>query len=75
MSTDSLVLPAFDDTGSPSYPPRRVVHRQSVSTLVTASHFLAGNREADLKPTTSLHFYFSIFSIFPLLLSSSDIAS
>ena len=34
----------------------------SVSALVTASCFLVGNKEAKLKPTTSLHFYFSMFS-------------
>ena len=38
----------------------RVVYHPSVSTLMTASHFLAGNREAELKPTT--------FSFFLLLL-------
>ena len=47
-----LGLPTFDDTGLLSNPPCRVVYRQSVSTLVTASHFLAGNREAELKPST-----------------------
>ena len=48
-----LVLPSFDVTGSLGYPPRRVVYRPSVSTLVFASRFPAGNREAELKPTTS----------------------
>ena len=42
-----LGLPTFDNTGSMGYPPRWVD-----SILVTASHFLAGNREAELKPTT-----------------------
>ena len=40
--TVSLVLLAFDDTGSLGFPPLRV----------TASWFLAGNRKPELKPTT-----------------------
>ena len=47
-----LRLLTFDGTGFLGYPLRRVVYRQSVSTLVAASHSLAGNREADLKPST-----------------------
>ena len=49
----SLVLPVFDDTGSLSSPPRRVVYPpgQIVPPWVTAPRFLAGNREAELKPT------------------------
>ena len=43
--TVSLILLAFDDTGSLGYPSRRVDYRPSVSTLVTASRFLTGNRE------------------------------
>ena len=52
----SLVLPAFDNTGSP---PRQVVYPPGYMTppWVTISHFLVGNREAELKP-----------SIFPSLL-------
>ena len=50
----SLVLPAFDDTTSQSYPPRYVVYHPTVSTLVTASLFLAGNNKDELKPTTFL---------------------
>ena len=44
--TVSLVLPAFDDTGSLGFPPRRVFYRPSISTLVTASRFLADNRKS-----------------------------
>ena len=48
-------------------PPPWVIYRvgwshQSDSTLGPASRFLAGNMEAELKPTNhSHHFYFSIF--------------
>ena len=52
----SLVLPAFDDTGSVGSSPRRVFI-PLVPPWVTASRFLAGTREAEPKPTT-----------FPLLL-------
>ena len=48
-----LVLPTIDDTGSLGYPPHRVVYPTSVSILVTASRFLAGNSEDELKPTIS----------------------
>ena len=48
----SLVLPAFDGTGSPGYPPHRLVYRPLVSTLMTTSCFLVKNREAELKPTS-----------------------
>ena len=37
-----------DDTGSLGYPSLRVVYYPSVSTMVTVSRFLAGNREAEL---------------------------
>ena len=50
----SLVLLAFYDTGSLGSPPRQVVCSPGsmITPWVTTSHFLAGNREADLKPTT-----------------------
>ena len=54
---------------------RKVVYRTSVSILVTASRFLAGNNEAELKPTTFssillfIVFLFSL-SLLPLLLPS-----
>ena len=57
-----LFLPTVDDIGSLSFPPRRIPR------WVTASRFLAGNREAELKPTTSLHSSFSVISC----LSSPD---
>ena len=49
-----LVLPPFDDNGSLGYPPRRVVYRPAsiIPPWVNASHFLAENKEAELKPTT-----------------------
>ena len=50
----SFVLSSFKDIGSLGSPPRRVVYHPSVSTLVTVSRFLVGNREA-------LHFYFFVF--------------
>ena len=57
-----LALPLFDDTGSLYYPPRSVVYRPLVSTLVAASRFLAGNREAELEHTPfSLLLLFRIF--------------
>ena len=59
-----LGLPTFDDTGSLGSHPRRVFYRPSVSALVTESRFLAGNREAKLKPTT-----FSSLLIFRVSLS------
>ena len=43
-----------------------------VPPWVTASHFLSGNREAELKPTTSTA-TFPCFLIFPLLRPPSDI--
>ena len=46
-----LVLPAFDFIDSLGYPSRRWVYLLSVSTLVTASRFLAGNSEAELNST------------------------
>ena len=62
----SLVLPPFDDIGSPGSPPRQVVY-PSVSMVppcVTVFCFLAGNREAELKPTT-----FSSLILFCVFLS------
>ena len=44
-----LVLPTFDDNGYLVYPPRREVYRPSISILVTASRFIAGNGEVKLK--------------------------
>ena len=44
-----------------------------VSTLLTASHFLPGSREAKLKPTTFFSLLLFCFPIFPLfLIRSSD---
>ena len=48
----SLVFLPFDNTGSLDYPRRQVVYHPLVSTLVTASRFLVGNRETELKSTT-----------------------
>ena len=59
---DSFVLPHFDDTSSPGHPPRWLGFGPSVSTFVTASCFLAGNRKDELNPNT--------FSFSSLLLSS-----
>ena len=49
-----LVHPAFDDTGSLGFPPLQVVYPPGsmVPPWLTASRFLAGNTEAELKPTT-----------------------
>ena len=70
-----LVLPAFDFIDSLGYPPHRWVYPLSVSTLVTASRFLAGNSEADLNSTT---FYslllFSSFLSFLFSFPPSDVA-
>ena len=62
----SLDLPAFDDTGSLGSPTRQVVYPPDsmVPPWVTASHFLAGNREAELKPAT-----FSSLLLFLVFLS------
>ena len=49
----SLILPAFNDTGSLGFP-----------HWVTASHFLVGNRKGELKPTT-----FSLLLLFHIFLS------
>ena len=47
----SLVLPTLEDTGSLGSPLRQVVY-PSGSIWVTASGFLTGNREAELKSIT-----------------------
>ena len=62
----SLVLPALDNTGFLGSPPRQVVYPSGsmVLTWVTASRFLAGNGEAELKPTT-----FSSLLLFRVCLS------
>ena len=46
-----LVLPAFEDIGSL---PRQVVYPPGfmAAPWMTTFHFLVGNREAELKPTT-----------------------
>ena len=61
-----LGLPTFDDTDFLGYPPRWVIYHPSGSTLVTASRFLPGNRELELKPTTFSSLL--LFSVFPSLL-------
>ena len=56
----SLVHPAFDDTSSLGSPPRRVI-----PPWVTASRSLAGNREAEINPTTlSSLLFFRVFLSF-----------
>ena len=60
-SAVSLVFPAFDEIGSLGSPSRQVLY-PLVPAWVTAFHFLAGNREAELKPTTLSSIYFSMFS-------------
>ena len=63
-----LVLPTFDDTGSWGSLPHEVVYPPDsmVRPWVTASHFLVGNKEAELKPTT-----FLCFLVLPLILTPS----
>ena len=65
----SLVPPAFDNTGSLGSPPRQVVYPPGfmVPPWVTASRFLAGNTEAELKLTT-----FSSLLLFPIFFLSSS---
>ena len=63
----SLVFPVFKDTGSLFYPLRRVLS-QWFPPWVTASHLIAGNWEAELKPTT-FSSTFPGFPVFPLLLT------
>ena len=60
----SLVFQPFDDTGSLGSSPRSVVFPlcSMGPPWMSASRFLAGNREAELKPTLFLHSYFSMFS-------------
>ena len=60
-----LGLPTFYDTGSLCYPSHWVAYQPSDSTLMTASRFPAGNREAKLKPTTfSSLLLFSVFCFY-----------
>ena len=62
----SLVLPAFDYTAYLGSPPHQLGHPPGsvVPHWVTASCFLAGNKEAELKPTT-----FSSLLVFRVFLS------
>ena len=60
-----LGLPTFDDTDFLGHPQCRAISRLSVSTLVTASRFIMGNRKAELKPIT-----FSSSLLFFLVLPS-----
>ena len=63
----SLVLPAFDNTSSLGSPLHQVVYPPGsmVPPWVTAFHFLAENREAELKPSTSsLLLLFCVFLYF-----------
>ena len=50
----SIVPSAFDNTGSLGFLPRQLISSpiSMVPPSVTASHFLAGNRDAELTPTT-----------------------
>ena len=48
----SGMRPAFEYTSSLGSPLRQVVHGSMVRPWVAASRFLAGNREAELKPAT-----------------------
>ena len=63
MCPRSLVLPAFDDSGSLGSLPRPVVY-PSALTLGDCLQFLAGNGEAELKPIT-----FSSLLLFRVFLS------
>ena len=62
----SLVLSAFDETVSLGSPPRQVGYPlgSMVPPWVNGSSFLAGNKEAELKPTT-----FSSLLLFRVFLS------
>ena len=69
----SLVLSPIDDTSSLGSPPRQVLY-PLVSPRVTTSRFLAGNREAELKPTTfSILLFFRVFLFFLFSWPRSDI--
>ena len=63
------LVPAFDDTRSLGSTLRQVVYLPGsmVPPRVTASRFLAGNKEAKLKPSTS-----SSLLLFRIFLSSSS---
>ena len=67
--TVSLALSTFDDTGFLGSP-HQVVYTPSsmVPPWVTASHFLTGNKEAELKRTT---FSLPLLSVFSCLSSSN----
>ena len=63
LSSQPLTIPS----------PQIILHIRWCITQGPASHFLAGNREAELKPPLSLHFFFSVFSFCFLFFSSSPI--
>ena len=63
-----LGVATFEDIGSLGYLPRLVTYHPSSSTLVIASRFLTGNREAELKPTTFSSFL--LLSVFVSLFFS-----
>ena len=56
----------FDDTGSLDSPESQVVYLpgSTVPSWATTSRFLAGNREAELKPTTFFLLCFRVFLYF-----------
>ena len=56
-------FPTFDVTISLGYPSRFMAYRPSVSSLVTASRFLAGNGEAELKHISLFTSTFPCFSL------------
>ena len=64
----SLVLPAFDETGSHGSPPRRVVYHQSVSTLGDFLSFSCSEYGGWIE---THHFLFTPFPCFPLSSSPS----
>ena len=67
----SLILIASGNTGSLDFNPRQVIYipGSMVSPWVTASRFLAGYREAELKPNTFWSLLLFCFHLFP---SSAD---
>ena len=72
----SLVLPAFDDTGFLGFPSRQVVYPPAsiVPSWVTASRFISGSSEVDIKPTTiSSLILFRVFLSFLFSWPPSDI--
>ena len=68
-SAVSIFLSAFGDTGSLGSPPSQVVYPPDymVTPWVTAYRFLAGNKEAELKPSTFPSLL--LFRVFPLFSS------